>query len=63
MTAPMFSEPTPEGEQTLLPGVSPVPLRERLAVRAAAPLIPSQPQQPLDFGLFDMTARRQLNLF
>jgi hypothetical protein len=65
MTVPMplQSEPTPEGEQTLVPGVRPVSLRERIEARMAGPLIPHKPQKPLDIGLFDETARNQLSLF
>jgi len=65
MTAPvpLQSEPTPEGEQTLIPGVRPVTQRERIEARMAAPLIPHKPQKPLDIGLFDMAARNQLDLF
>jgi len=61
--APLDSEPTPEGEQVLLPSVRPVGLAERLALRMAQPLRPSKPQKPLDFGLFDEDARNQLSLF
>ncbi len=60
---PLASEPTPEGEQTLIPGVRPVSLRDRLALRLAAPMAPSVPQKPLDIGLFDEDARNQLSLF
>ncbi len=35
---PLASEPTPAGEQTLIPGVRPVTLRDRLAMRLAAPM-------------------------
>ena len=51
------------GEQTLIPGVRPVSLRERLTLQACAPLIPKKSQKPLDIGLFDENARNQLNLF
>jgi hypothetical protein len=61
--APLQSEPTPEGEQTLIPGVRPVTARERIEARMAAALIPRKPQKPLDFGLFDLGARNQLDLF
>ncbi len=61
--APFASELTPEGEQILVPGVTPIGLRDRLAVLMAAPLIPRKPQKPLDIGLFDETARNQLSLF
>ena len=57
------TEATPEGEQMLIPGVRAIGLRERLALRLAAPLIPSKPQKPLNIGLFDEDARKQLSLF
>jgi hypothetical protein len=59
-TAPVPTEPTPEGEQILVPGVAPVALRDRLALRLAAPM---KPQKPLNIGLFDEDARNQLALF
>jgi hypothetical protein len=62
-TALFASEPMPEGEQILIPGVPPVTLRERLALLLAAPLIPRKPQKPLNIGLFDDDARNQLDLF
>ena len=69
MTAPVpsasaiLSEPTPIGEQQLVPGVAPITTRDRLQARMAAPLLPTRPQKPLDLGLFDMAARDQLDLF
>jgi hypothetical protein len=57
------TEATPEGEQMLIPGVRAIGLRERLALRLAAPLSPSKPQKPLNIGLFDEDARKQLSLF
>jgi hypothetical protein len=62
-TDPLPTEPTPEGEQILVPGIAPVSLRERLALRMAAPLSPRKPQKPLNIGLFDEDARNQLALF
>ena len=62
-TAPLPTEPTPEGEQILVPGIAPVSLRERLVLRLAAPLSPRKPQKPLNIGLFDEDARNQLALF
>lgn len=62
-TPPPLTEPTPEGEQMLIPGVAPVSLHQRLEAHMAAPLRPKVAQQPLDFGLFDLDARRQLDLF
>ena len=58
-----LTEPTPEGEQFLIPGVRPVSLRERLERLMDAPLAPRTPQKPLNIGLFDEDARRQLSLF
>lgn len=65
MTAPtpLQSEPTQDGEQTLIPGVRPISTRDRIEARMAAPLTPRKPQKPLDIGLFDMAARNQLSLF
>jgi hypothetical protein len=60
---PLASEPTPEGEQILVPGIKPISLRERLAQRIAAPLEARKPQKPLNIGLFDEDARNQLSLF
>ena len=51
------------GEQTLIPGVRPVSLHERLTLQASAPLTPKKSQKPLNIGLFDEDARNQLNLF
>jgi hypothetical protein len=59
----ILSEPTPIGEQRLVPGVAPITMRDRLQARMAAPLLPTRPQKPLDLGLFDMAARNQLDLF
>jgi len=60
---PFASEPTPEGEQSLVPGVTPITLADRLAWRAAQPLGPAKAQRPCDLGLFDVAARNQLELF
>jgi len=59
----LLTEPTAVGEQALVPGVAPISLRDRLAIRAAAPLEPKKPQRPPDIGLFDLAARNQLDLF
>lgn len=56
-------EDTEAGRQTLVPGVVPVRLCDRLAVLAAAPLLPKKHQRPADHGLFDTNARNQLDLF
>jgi len=58
-------EHTPEGLQTLVPGVAPVTLRERLDVMARKPMTPKRGpilQKPCDIGLFDEAARAQLDL-
>lgn len=57
------SEPTPEGEQMLVPGVAPVTLRQRLDRMTEAPLLPRKLQKPMDIGLFDLAARNQMDLF
>ena len=59
----ILSEPTPVGEQRLVPGIAPITTRDRLQARMLAPLLPTRPQKPLDLGLFDMAARDQLDLF
>jgi hypothetical protein len=65
MSAPLptLSEPTEQGEQTLVPGVAPITLRHRLAHLFAASLAPRTPQPPMNIGLFDEDARNQLALF
>ena len=57
------SEWSESGEQTLVPGVRPISLHERLLFKASAPLAPKTQQKPLNIGLFDEDARDQLNLF
>ena len=68
-TAPTFaiqSEATEIGEQTLVTGVRPVTLGDRLALRAAAPIAPKRNpdarQKPCDLGLFDEVGRAQTDL-
>lgn len=61
--SPFALEATPIGAQSLVPGVAPIRLADRLAARAAAPLEPRRPQRPCDCGLFDLAARNQLDLF
>ena len=56
------TEITPEGEQTVAPGIAPITLADRLALRAAAPMQPTRPQKPCDHGLFDEVRRNQLDL-
>jgi hypothetical protein len=60
---PFETEPTPIGEQTLIPGVQPVSMRARLQALAAHPLVSARLQKPCDIGLFDELARNQLDLF
>lgn len=57
------TEPTDQGDQTLVPGVRPVTTGDRLQLLLDAPLAPRRPQKPCDVGLFDECARRQLDLF
>jgi len=56
-------EPSEAGAQTLVPGVKPIGQRDRLSILAQAPLLATKPQRPIDFGLFDLNARNQLDLF
>ena len=64
--APFASEQTEAGEQTLVSGVRPVTLADRLALRTAAPIAPKRnpnaEQKPCDIGLFDQAARDQFDL-
>ena len=60
---PFETEATPIGNQTLVPGVTPITPRDRLAIRANAPLEPRKPQRPADHGLFDTNARNQIEMF
>ncbi|MDJ0683714.1 MAG: hypothetical protein QNJ84_03365 [Alphaproteobacteria bacterium] len=60
------TETTPEGEQIVAPGVKPITLKDRLTLRADQPMAPKRnpnaEQKPCDLGLFDMDARRQIDL-
>jgi hypothetical protein len=60
---PYETEATPLGNQTLVPGVAPITPRDRLAIRANAPLEPKKPQRLADHGLFDTNARNQIEMF
>jgi hypothetical protein len=60
---PFMTEPTPEGEQCLVPGVTPITQRQRIEALIAAPLMSRRAQKPLNIGLFDENARRQMELF
>lgn len=56
------TEETSAGSQTLMCGVAPITLRDRLAVLAAAPMAPRAAQKRCDVGLFDLESRRQIDL-
>lgn len=56
-------EPTKCGLQYLLPTIQAVRMIDRLMILLEAPLYPKNPQKPLNIGLFDETARNQLELF
>jgi len=60
------SEPTDVGSQSLIDGVRPVTLGERLTARTAHPMTPKRNpnagQQPCDHGLFDEVGRAQIDL-
>ena len=60
------TEPTEAGAQTLVPGVRPVTLRDRLELLARQPMAPKRnpaaQQKPCDHGLFDEAARHQIDL-
>lgn len=59
----LASEQTAIGEQTLVHGVAPITPRDRLAMRANAPMEPRKAQRPADHGLFDTNARNQIEMF
>ena len=60
---PLESEQTAIGEQTLVHGGAPITPRDRLAMRANAPMEPRKAQRPADHGLFDTNARNQIEMF
>ena len=60
---PFETEATAIGNQTLVPGVAPITPRDRLAIRANAPIEPRKAQRPADHGLFDLGARNQIEMF
>ena len=76
-TLSLASEQTPIGEQTLVHGVAPITPRDRLAIRANAPMEPRKAQRPADHvtgtgdalgehssgALFDTNARNQIEMF
>ena len=66
MTAPRIHESTEVGEQSLIDGVRPVTLGERLTARTSHPMTPKRNphagQKPCDHGLFDEVGRAQIDL-
>ncbi|MCF6221814.1 MAG: hypothetical protein L3J65_11945 [Robiginitomaculum sp.] len=60
------SEQTEVGEQTLIDGVRPVTLGEKLTARTFHPMTPKRnpnaQQRPCDIGLFDVIGRAQIDL-
>ena len=66
MTTPRKFEPTEVGEQSLIDGVRPVTLGEKLTARTSHPMIPKRnphaEQKPCDHGLFDEVGRAQIDL-
>jgi len=60
------SETTDVGEQTLINGVRPVTLGEKLTTRTLHPMTPKRnpnaQQRPCDIGLFDAVGRAQIDL-
>lgn len=56
------TEDTDAGPQTVLRGVAPITLRDRLTVLAAAPMAPRAAQKICNHGLFDLEARGQTDL-
>ena len=59
-------EPTEVGAQSLIDGVRPVTLDEKLTARTAHPMTPKRNpnagQKPCDHGLFDEVGRAQIDL-
>ena len=60
------SEVTAVGRQTLIDGVRPITLRDRLTIIAAQPMTPKRNptaiQKACNHGLFDEVSRAQLDL-
>ena len=65
MTAPRSYESTDVGEQSLIDGVRPVTLGEKLTARTSHPMTPKRNpnagQKPCDHGLFDEVGRAQID--
>ena len=59
-------EPTDAGAQSLIDGVRPVSLGEKLTARTVHPMTPKRnpnaEQKPCDHGLFDEVGRAQIDL-
>ncbi|MEE9271653.1 MAG: hypothetical protein V3U57_00010 [Robiginitomaculum sp.] len=59
-------EQTEVGEQTLINGIRPVTLGEKLTARTLHPMTPKRnpnaQQRPCDLGLFDEVGRAQIDL-
>jgi hypothetical protein len=53
-------ERTPEGLQTMLAGVKPQSMKDKLDWLIAKPMQPRKQQKPCDIGLFDLERRQQL---
>ena len=66
MNVPRKYESTEVGEQSLIDGVRPVTLGERLTAQTAHPMAPKHNpnarQKPCDHGLFDEVGRAQIDL-
>lgn len=62
MASRFETEATEQGDQTLVPGVRPVAVKDRLRLLAEAPLAPRKQQKPPNVGLFDEDSRNQLDL-
>ena len=66
MTTPRKYEVTDVGVQTLIDGVRPVSLGEKLTARTSHPMTPRRnpnaEQKPCDHGLFDEVGRAQIDL-
>ena len=66
MNAPRKYEPTDVGEQSLIDGLRPVSLGEKLTAQTTHPMTPkhnaSAVQKPCDHGLFDEVGRAQIDL-
>ena len=60
------TEHTEVGEQTLIEGVAPVTLGEKLTARTTHPMLPKRKpnavQKSCDIGLFDEVGRAQIDL-